>query len=178
MKKEKLKKNIKFAATYAFTVFLVLGFCILGTLNSRIEQIKASAEAQKSSASTYSESDIAYKIYAENQNKSESNIRSKATVIPFETYCGNYTTYSGIEPHLGVISGQRDYLGKYCVLYSVNEDGSLGDKIGRYRFADVTSGKNNSIANGDAIGIWCENETKCQEMYNKYNGKVYMYIER
>lgn len=86
------------------------------------------------------------------------------------------------------IAGRVEWLDRYVTLYEVNEDGSIGDKIGRFQFLDTGYGQATGIGqskilqgrsvgtieSGQCIDIYFSSKAKCSEWGRR---KVYIVIE-
>lgn len=178
--KEKFYENLKTIFVTIFVMFVTISLCILGSLNAQIEQIKASADEAKSTQTTRSQADMVYSMYMSKQREEKKNLEGSSLIIPYSTYVtdANKPMYNGELPKRGTLAGSVDYLGKYATLYDVAEDGSLGAKIGTFRFTDVLQGGDNSIANGDKIAVWCDSEQSSAIFKKAHSDRVYMHIEK
>lgn len=102
--------------------------------------------------------------------------------------CTNYlvtgTTASGEYTRYGVIAGKREWLYKYADLYSVSEDGEIGEYIGNFQFLDTGAGIDtdgdgygDSIINGTSIDVWQPSEQAMYQWVNTYGDYVYLDIK-
>ena len=91
-------------------------------------------------------------------------------------YCDYGYTKSGQYVRDGIMAGKKEWLGKTCVVYQVNEDGSCGDMIGVYEFLDTGKGINGSLINGTSIDIWFPTESEVWNWMYTYGDYVYIQI--
>ena len=64
-------------------------------------------------------------------------------------YCEPGITASGAHTKVGIIAGRKDDLGKVAAIYSIAEDGSIGEFLGYYEFKDTGAGMD---SDGDGVG--------------------------
>ena len=98
-------------------------------------------------------------------------------------YVTQGTTASGIQTRPGIIAGKREWMGKTAVLYSVAEDGGIGELIGIYEFADTGAGIDtdgdgigDSIKRGLSVDVWCGSIEEARAWIRKYGDYVYIQI--
>lgn len=126
-------------------------------------------------------------VYIEEQEKqAEEEKQEKEATISKETRqnnmvkirCTGYSDYgvtkSGEITRHGVVAGKKEWLGKTCKLYSVDENGNPGDVIGTYEFLDTGYGINGSLINGTSIDVWHSTEEAVWNWVRTYGDYVYM----
>lgn len=91
-------------------------------------------------------------------------------------YCDYGYTKSGQYVRDGIMAGKKEWLGKTCVVYQVNEDGSCGNMIGMYEFLDTGNGINGSLINGTSVDIWFPTESEVWNWMSTYGDYVYIQI--
>lgn len=135
-------------------VFIFLIFIILFT--------KTEANADEASANPYGEP-----------------FQIRATCY---TWTGNQCA-DGRYPVQGLtVAGKNDWLGKTAIIYSVNEDGTIGELIGIFEFMDtgyginVTESDQGSIELGQSIDIYRDTLTECYDWISEYGDYVYIQI--
>lgn len=90
-------------------------------------------------------------------------------------YCYNSgVTAAGTKPKQGLtVAGRKEWMGKACVLYRINEEGEIGDLIGMYQFLD-TGGE--LISQGKRIDVYRNTLDECHDWVNEYGDYVYMQV--
>lgn len=92
--------------------------------------------------------------------------------------CTGYSDYgvtkSGEITRHGIVAGKKEWLGKTCKLYSVDEYGNPGEVIGTYEFLDTGYGINGSLINGTSIDVWHSTEEAVWDWVRTYGDYVYM----
>lgn len=90
-------------------------------------------------------------------------VESTAYYNPNNNYCAD-----GSYPIAGLtVAGKREWLGKTCAIYTVAEDGSIGDFMGYYEFRDTGFGNDKdgngigSIQEGTCIDIYFDTKEEC-----------------
>ena len=83
-------------------------------------------------------------------------------------------TKSGEWTRQGIIAGKKEWLGKKCNLYRINEDESIGELIGTYEFLDTGYGINGSLIKGTSIDVWHPSEDSVWDWMAEYGDYVYM----
>lgn len=87
-------------------------------------------------------------------------------------YTGNLTA-SGEPTVEGVtIAGRQEWLGKTCMMYACNEDGTVGDLIGIYEFTDTGWGIDGDILRGETVDLYFNDKQTCIDW-----GRKNVYIE-
>jgi len=96
-------------------------------------------------------------------------------------YTDNGKTASGLTVREGVIAGRKEWLGRTCALYSIAENGGVGEFIGYYEFKDTGNGidtdgdgKGDSIINGDSIDVWQPTIEDAKDFIKTYGDYVYL----
>lgn len=85
-------------------------------------------------------------------------------------------TKSGQPTREGVIAGREEWLGCTALLYSINEDGTIGSLIGYYEFLDT--GGTAGLNNGTVIDVWVDGMDGVNEWISTYGDYVYLQIVR
>lgn len=108
-------------------------------------------------------------------------IKINAALIRCTGYLVTGTTASGEYTEYGVVAGKREWLGRYVNLYSVDEEGDIGNLIGTFQFLDTGAGIDtdgdgygDSIINGTSIDVWHPSDSALNEWRNQYGDYVYM----
>lgn len=83
-------------------------------------------------------------------------------------------TKSGQPTRKGVVAGREEWLGKFALLYRVNEDGTPGRLIGVYEFLDT--GGTDGLKNGTVIDIWADGMDGLDKWISMYGDYVYLQI--
>lgn len=96
-------------------------------------------------------------------------------------YIQKGTTASGQKVRKGIVAGRREWIGRTCALYSISENGGVGEFIGYYEFLDTGAGidtdhdgKGDSIINGDSIDVWQPTIEDAKDFIKTYGDFVYM----
>lgn len=100
-------------------------------------------------------------------------------------YTEHGVTASGCETHYGICAGRKEDLGKVAALYTVGEDGQVGEFVGYYEFRDTGAGidtdgdgKGDSIKKGLSIDIWQPSYDCALEWVQEYGDYLYIkYID-
>lgn len=82
------------------------------------------------------------------------------------------TTASGEEVRTGICASSRENLGKTCILYLVNEDGSIGEPYMVLECKDT--GGNKLIKEGKLIDVWFSDLDQVYEHMKITDGNVYI----
>lgn len=96
-------------------------------------------------------------------------------------YTDNGKTASGLNVREGVIAGRKEWLGRTCALYSISENGGVGEFIGFYEFNDTGNGidtdgdgKGDSLKKGLSVDVWVPTKKDAQTWVNTYGDYVYL----
>lgn len=120
---------------------------------------------------------IAAETVAE-MEKSEIDVQ----IIRCTGYCDYGVTKSGEYVRDGIIAGKKEWLGRTCNLYRVNDDNSIGELIGSYEFLDTgygidvktSNGVKGSLELGKSVDVWHPSEEAVWEWVEKYGDYVYI----
>lgn len=80
------------------------------------------------------------------------------------------------------VAGKDEWLGMACIMYAVNEDGSLGDMIGIFQFTDtgygidVPDSDKGTIQLGQSIDVYRSNMNGVRDWINTYGDYVYIQV--
>jgi hypothetical protein len=80
------------------------------------------------------------------------------------------------------VAGREEWLGKACIMYQVNKDGSLGDMIGIFQFTEtgygmkVKGSNKGTIQLGHSIDVYRDTLSGCREWIKQYGDYVYIQI--
>jgi len=98
------------------------------------------------------------------------------------TWTGNRCA-NGSYPLQGLsVAGKSEWLGKCCIMYAVNEDGSIGDLIGIYDFTDTGYGMSvpdndkGTIELGQSIDVYQDTLDGCWDWIEEYGDYVYIQV--
>lgn len=98
-------------------------------------------------------------------------------------YIEQGVTYSGHDTHKGIIAGRKEDIGKVAALYTIGEDGELGEFIGYFDFYDIGAGadtdgdgKGDSIIKGKSVDVFRDNMDEVWDFVRKYGDYVYIKI--
>ena len=98
-------------------------------------------------------------------------------------YTDEGVTASGAATRHGIIAGKREWLGNCAAIYSITEDGSVGDFIGYYEFLDTGAGmdtdgdgKGDTIINGESVDIYRYTLKEAKNWIKTYGDYVYIKI--
>lgn len=105
-----------------------------------------------------------------------------AQIIRCTGYCDYGVTKSGEYVRNGIIAGKKEWLGRTCNLYRVNEDNSIGELIGSYEFLDTgygidvttSNGIKGSLELGKSVDVWHPSEESVWEWMKEYGDYVYI----
>ena len=108
---------------------------------------------------------------------------------PFLIRCTCYTwtgnqCRNGSWPVEGLsVAGKEEWLGKAIIMYSVTEDGGIGDFIGYFDFTDTGDGidldgdgRGETIRNGTSIDVYRDTLEGCYEWIEMYGDYVYIQV--
>lgn len=108
---------------------------------------------------------------------------TKPVQIRCTCYVDRGTTASGVETREGIIAGKREWLGKTAVLYSITEEGKIGELIGIYEFADTGAGidtdgdgQGDSIKKGLSVDVWMPSMEAAREWVKTYGDYVFIQV--
>lgn len=104
----------------------------------------------------------------------ESEKEINAEIIRCTGYCDYDYTKSGEWVREGIIAGKKEWLGRTCNLYRINEDKSIGELIGSYEFLDTGYGINGSLIKGTSVDVWHPNEDSIWDWMAEYGDYVYI----
>lgn len=100
---------------------------------------------------------------------------------PYKVRCTCYiaeneepVTRSGVPPREGMIAGRYEDLGKTAILYRVDKDGTIGELIGFYDFADT--GGHEDLNNGKRIDVYRESMDGVNAWVKEYGDYVFIQI--
>ena len=91
-------------------------------------------------------------------------------------YCDKGYTKSGQYVRKGIVAGKKEWLGKSCYAYKIDEDGSCGELLGIYEFLDTGYGIDGSLVNGTSIDMWFPTEAEVWNWMATYGDYVYVQI--
>lgn len=98
-----------------------------------------------------------------------------------EPYLGKTTGYilpgvtaSGEEVRTGICASTKENLGKTCILYLVNEDGSKGELYMILECKDT--GGDTAIQEGRLIDVWFPSMEEAKKHMKETKGNVYIQI--
>lgn len=105
-----------------------------------------------------------------------------AQIIRCTGYCDYGQTASGEYVREGIIAGKKEWLGRTCNLYRVNEDGTMGELIGSYEFLDTgygiktrtSNGVQGSLKLGKSVDVWHPTEDSIWDWMAEYGDYVYI----
>ena len=105
-----------------------------------------------------------------------------AQIIRCTGYCDYGQTASGEYVREGIIAGKKEWLGRTCNLYRVNEDNSIGELIGSYEFLDTgygiktktSNGIQGSLKLGKSVDVWHPTEDSIWDWMAEYGDYVYI----
>lgn len=108
---------------------------------------------------------------------------------PFLIRCTCYTwtgnqCRNGSWPVEGLsVAGKEEWLGKAIIMYSVTEDGGIGEFIGYFDFTDTGDGidldgdgRGETIRNGTSIDVYRDTLEGCYEWIEMYGDYVYIQV--
>lgn len=98
-------------------------------------------------------------------------------------YCEHGKTSTGRKTTQGIVAGKKEWLGYTVEINRINEDGSIGDFVGYFEFADTGAGmdtdgdgKGDTIINGQSIDIWVASLADAYRWRDTYGDYVYIKI--
>lgn len=92
-------------------------------------------------------------------------------------YIDHGYTKSGTYTRPGVLAGKKEWLGKVCKLYAIDENGNIGEEIGTYEFLDTGAGiGGDSLKEGTSIDMWFSTYAEGESFRDMYGDYVYMEI--
>lgn len=107
-------------------------------------------------------------------------------IEPFQMHTTAYyqgeITCTGAKVRYGICAVKKEWVGKTAILYTVSEDGSLGDQLGIWECIDTGFGGDadgngiGSIQEGKVIDIYFPTLNECKDWMKKTNGKVYVQL--
>lgn len=115
-----------------------------------------------------------------------SHIQSSATAaglrkIRATCYCEHGLTYSGAYTREGIIAGRKEDIGDVAAIYSVAEDGGVGEFIGYFEVLDCGAGfdtdgdgKGDSTIKGKTIDVFRNNIDGVKSWIKRYGDFVYI----
>jgi hypothetical protein len=107
-------------------------------------------------------------------------IEPKLVEMTYYSYTGS-TCANGKHPRYGVVAYSHEYIGYTAIIYSVSENGTIGEKIGYFEIYDTGYGRKESngkgtIQNGNCIDVFHETDSDGKEFISKYGNKCYIQI--
>ena len=114
------------------------------------------------------------------QKQSEPFIEPKLVEMTYYSYTGS-TCANGKHPRYGVVAYSPEYIGYTAIIYSVSENGTIGEKIGYFEIYDTGYGRKEqngkgTIQNGNCIDIFHETDKAGKRFISKYGNKCYIQI--
>lgn len=98
-------------------------------------------------------------------------------------YCEHGTTASGKKTRFGLVAGKKDWMGYTVEINAINEDGSIGEFVGYFEFADTGAGMDSdgdgvgdTIREGNSIDVWVNSLKDAYAWRDKYGDYVYIKI--
>ena len=91
-------------------------------------------------------------------------------LIESTAYCYGEVTKDGSKVREGICAGKEEWLGLTAVIYSVDQDGEIGQLLGIYEVRDT--GGDHRLQNGTCIDIYMPDETAAKEY-----GRQEVYIQ-
>ena len=107
---------------------------------------------------------------AENQDLEPKKMR----VTCYVAYNENPITRDGTVPYEGICAGRYEDLGKVAIVYSIGDDGNIGDIIGIFEIRDT--GGHKGLKNGTRIDIYRDSLSRCREWIKTYGDYCYVQI--
>lgn len=112
------------------------------------------------------------------------------TKIRCTCYCDSGVTSSGAETREGIIASKKEWQGYCACLYSIAEDGSIGEFIGFYEILDTGYGRETGIGeskifkgrtlgtieSGETIDVYMPTLHQAEEWIDTYGDYVYLFI--
>lgn len=114
------------------------------------------------------------------QSQADPFIEPKLVEMTYYSYTGS-TCANGKHPRYGVVAYSPEYIGYTAIIYSVSENGTIGEKIGYFEIYDTGYGRKESngrgtIQNGNCIDVFHESDRAGKEFIKKYGNKCYIQI--
>lgn len=98
-------------------------------------------------------------------------------------YCHSGITASGQQTREGIAAGRKDWLGCVAGIYSIAENGELGEFLGYYEFLDTGAGmdtdgdgKGDSIIRGQSIDLFKNSLDDAKAWIREHGDYVYLQI--
>ena len=98
-------------------------------------------------------------------------------------YIEHGTTATGLKTKEGIAAGRSEDLYKVAAIYSIAEDGSIGEFLGYYEFRDTGAGMDSdgdgigdTIRTGKSIDVWQPSMDSAKDWIRKYGDYVYILI--
>ena len=105
---------------------------------------------------------------------------------PFEmlttAYCMGEVTASGAKARYGIAAAMREWMGLTAIVYSRDDDGSLGVVLGHFEILDTGKGGDKfntgmgAIERGEVIDIYFPALDGCREWMELTGGKVWIQL--
>lgn len=83
----------------------------------------------------------------------------------------------------GLVAGKKDWMGYTVEINAINEDGSIGEFVGYFEFADTGLGMDSdgdgigdTIREGNSIDVWVNSLKDAYAWRDKYGDYVYIKI--
>ena len=107
-------------------------------------------------------------------------IEPKLVEMTYYSYTGSACA-NGKHPRYGVVAYSPEYIGYTSIIYSVSENGAIGDKIGYFEIYDTGYGRKESngkgtIQNGNTIDVFQESDQAGRDFIKQYGNKCYIQI--
>ena len=114
------------------------------------------------------------------QARADPFIEPKLVEMTYYSYTCS-TCANGKHPRYGVVAYSPEYIGYTAIIYSVSENGTIGDKIGYFEIYDTGYGRKESngkgtIQNGNTIDVFQESNQAGKEFIKQYGNKCYIQI--
>ena len=135
---------------------------------------------------------LSQKLNIEALEKPAGNPLEEPVVIRATCYTADEgsITSTGIEPRYGYIAGKPEWAGMAACLYSIDEDGSIGELIGIFQIKDtgygIETGQGQSklfsdrtlgsIETGQSIDVYQPTMHAAEEWINTYGDHVYLML--
>jgi hypothetical protein len=123
---------------------------------------------------------LSFKITTLARNQAKPFIEPKLVEMTYYSYTGS-TCANGKHPSYGVVAYSPEYIGYTAIIYSVSENGSIGERIGYFEIYDTGYGRKESngkgtIQNGNCIDVFHETDKAGKRFISKYGNKCYIQI--
>lgn len=185
MKNQRYHKEIKTATLFVICISIYIFLFATGrlpiTVNAegpKVEEVVQEEELRIEKHLVGSKDDIPEEIIPEEIISEEETIVEEvieeeinAYIIESTAYCptGNLCRDETVPVEGETIAGKYEWLGRQCNLYYCNEDGSIGELMGKYTFHDTGFGHDpdgdgiGSIQDGSRIDIFMEEYNRAKQ---------------